>query len=845
MLLSSRISILDRRYNTVRRVLNGFFVLFVLSVIDVGAQTAAPDFQSLFNTGISLYDEKRFDEAESVLHQAIDLQPKSADAHYWLGMTYYERSNNKEAVKQFKVAIRRKKQFPEAYIGLGRTYMRIKNRMVDARQMLKEALKYDNKNAQIYYYLGLSYIEQSKRDPAAPLYVMQARKAFQQATANNPRHPDAYYQLGLSFENPSRDYKKALSIFYRQLTVNPGHEDAVSHLGRCCFLTGQYREGVDLLTQLIDLYGEAIPKYAHTVVALLNASYLNSQKLYKEAGNVYEQYIGSLNSVERRYYTDLIYVASEEEYLLYSRATDAEQTEIQRKFWASRDPDPATIINERLIEHYRRVIHAREHYARGRKPWDRRGDIYIRYGEPDDLQHFILQAGEKALDNYRPTGDARIDVIRERNYIFRYRLKVDNAGADWGTELNRQIDDLDSPERILIETARDADTFLLQAVNKMQAMAFVAESWVYIEHDMEMFFVDQLGIGKFDYPLGTHETSIEEASIQGRFHPKRMAEEFIKKTPESYAFDYGGDNLDFLYDIVTFKGEGPETYIEIAYVVPSHQLGAVSDGQGLHTWFDSHVVFRDGDYNRMANVSKRIGPIERSMEVMARKKIGVSLHTALLDMNAPAGSYRYAVEVRDEATGRIGIFEQMYTVPDYNSDSLMVSDIKLAMSIMPDEGAGPFIRHGLNIEPNPARLYQRAEPVHFYYEIYNLSLDAQGRTSYQVELEVTTKEPRHNIIWKFLAGLGKLIGRSSDEQSVFMVFENGGITADEYSYTSIDTGESPTGTYAMTVRIKDLHSGQTVSKIKEFVVTNDRSTAFSKDEREQPIDMQLMDNEGN
>jgi hypothetical protein len=35
-----------------------------------------------------------------------------------------------------------------------------------------------------------------------------------------------------------------------------------------------------------------------------------------------------------------------------------------------------------------------------------------------------------------------------------------------------------------------------------------------------------------------------------------------------------------------------------------------------------------------------------------------------------------------------------------------------------------------------------------------------------------------------------------------------------------------------------------VSKIKEFVVTNDRSTAFSKDEQEQPIDMQLMDNEG-
>ena len=831
----------DRFHSTVRWVLTSFLVIVMFLAIKAGAQTTEPGFQTLFDTGLSLHDQKRFDEAESVLRQAIDLQPKDAEAHYWLGLTYYELRKNKEAVKQFKDAIRRKKQYPEAYIGLGRTYMRIKNRMIDARQTLQEALKYDRGNAEVYYYLGISYMEQSKRDPAAPLYVMQARKAFQQATANNPQHVDAYYQLGLSFEYPSRDYEKALSIFYRQLSVNPGHRDALSHLGRCCFLTGQYREGVDLLTQLLDIYGDALPKYAHTLVAQLNASYLQSQKRYEEAGKVYEQYLGSLSPEERRYYTDLAFVASEEAYLEYAQATEAEQNEIRRIFWASRDPDPATLINERLVEHYRRVMHVRENYSRGQQPWDRRGDIYIRYGDPDDLQHFIMQAGEKALDNYRPTGDARIDAIRERNYLFRYRLKVDNGGAAWGSDLNRQIQDPATDDRVLAQSSGSVETFLLNAGTETQALGFIAESWVYINHSLEMFFVDQLGMGNFDYPLGIHETNIEEASTQGRFHPKRVVEDLIKKTPESYAFDYGGDNLDFLYDIVTYKGEA-ETYVEVSYVVPSYQLGAVADGQGLNTWLNSHVVFRDNDYNRMANVSDRIGPIERPMEIVARNKIGVGLHTATLNMNAPAGSYRSAVEVRDEATRRIGIFEQTVTVPDYIGDSLMVSDIKLAMSITPDERDGPFMRNGLKIEPNAARLYQRAEPVHFYYEVYNLTQDAQGQTSYQVELEVTTKERRRNIFWKLLGGVGKLIGRSDDDQSVRMVFENGGVTADTYSYTSIDTGESPTGTYAMTLHIKDLHSGQMVSKTKEFTVTNDRSTAFSITEEQQPIDMQLMDN---
>ena len=91
-MLSFRISILDRRYNTVRRVLNGFLVLFVLSVIDVGAQTAAPDFQSLFNTGISLYDEKRFDEAEKKFRELLSEDPNNAPALNYLGYMLADRN---------------------------------------------------------------------------------------------------------------------------------------------------------------------------------------------------------------------------------------------------------------------------------------------------------------------------------------------------------------------------------------------------------------------------------------------------------------------------------------------------------------------------------------------------------------------------------------------------------------------------------------------------------------------------------------------------------------------------------------------------------------------------------
>ena len=212
------------------------------------------------------------------------------------------------------------------------------------------------------------------------------------------------------------------------------------------------------------------------------------------------------------------------------------------------------------------------------------------------------------------------------------------------------------------------------------------------------------------------------------------------------------------------------------------------------------------------------------------KDVGIELHTGMMDMEAPAGSYRAAMQVRDEATRRIGIFEQEYTVPGYAGDTLMLSDIKLAVSITPaDSTDGPFIRNGLEIVPNPARLYQRTDPVHFYYEIYNLTLDESGRSSYQVELEVKNKDRPRNLFWRFLKGIDRLVRRVDSDQSVLMVFENEGNRPDEYSFTSIDTGATPTGAYEMTLRVRDLHSGQTATRTKVFVVTNDRVAEFTRD----------------
>ncbi len=803
---------------------------------------------ALLAEGISLYDQRKFEEARTVFEEAVRLKSRSGEARYWLGVSHYELGEDREAAKQLRIAIRHDRKNPDVHLALGRTYMRMRNRMVDARKSLKQALRYDPEHSEVHYFLGIAYMAQSKRDPAAPLYVMQGRRSFGRAAAANPLHPDAYYRLGLSYENPSRDYKRALALFYRQLMVKPDHLDALYHLERCSYLLKQFEEGIDLLTQVVDVHGDAVPEYAHTLINKLKATSLQSQSRYAEADRAYGEFLDGAEPDERAHYTDLAYVTSEEEFRQYQALeTEEAKAEFRRRFWAARDPKPATAVNERLVEHYRRVMHAREHFSSGQQPWDRRGGIYIRYGEPDDLQHFIMQTGENALKNYQPTGDARIDAIRERNFILRYRLKIDNSGTTWSDPATRGTRDPDAGD-YLQEFATQQDDYsniVPSAVtgkeitdvgsspafsSRAQSLGFLAESWVYLEHDLELFFVDQVGVGKFDYPLQVHETNIAEAVVQDEYHPRRIAAALMEKTPESYEFDYGGGPLRFMYDIVSYKGRDGMAEVEAAYMVPAEQLESVEDGQGLRTWLDSHMVLHDDDYNRVAQTSRRIGPIDRPLVPASGNDPGIELHTGMMEMEAPPGSFNSAIEVQDETTRRIGIYEQVYVVPDYAGDALVLSDIKLAVSIAPaDSTHGPFVRNGLEIVPNPARMYQRTDPVHFYYEIYNLALSESGRTAYRVELEVKNKDRPQNLFWRILKGIDRLVRRTDNEQSVLMVFENEGNRTNEYSYTSIDTGATPTGAYEMTVRVTDLHSGQIATRQKLFVVTNDRVAEFRTD----------------
>ncbi len=129
------------------------------------------------------------------------------------------------------------------------------------------------------------------------------------------------------------------------------------------------------------------------------------KKYITRALAAFERYFQFLDPAERGYYQDLSLVASQEVLSKIQGAFGRSLIQLREVFWLEQDPTPTTQVNERRVEHYRRVHFARSNFAEGLEEWhgrgwDRRGDVYIRLGHPDHQSwsdYLVFETDEKVV----------------------------------------------------------------------------------------------------------------------------------------------------------------------------------------------------------------------------------------------------------------------------------------------------------------------------------------------------------------------------------------------------------------------------------------------------------------
>lgn len=105
------------------------------------------------------------------------------------------------------------------------------------------------------------------------------------------------------------------------------------------------------------------------------------------------------------------YIIPEEKHKELRSGSKKEKEEKFKEFWESKDPTPATEFNELMTEYYNRVDYAYEQFSSVNNLGFEtdRGQIYIKYGEPDNIER-KFPSGEPAVE---------IWTYPSRRFVFR------------------------------------------------------------------------------------------------------------------------------------------------------------------------------------------------------------------------------------------------------------------------------------------------------------------------------------------------------------------------------------------------------------------------------------------
>jgi len=95
-----------------------------------------------------------------------------------------------------------------------------------------------------------------------------------------------------------------------------------------------------------------------------------------------------------------------------------------KNFWIEQDPTPTTAENERLLEHWRRIVYARQNYVYNHSsPYetDDRGLYYVKYGRPDRITRGTLgmSGSERRAWGISPEFESQFDR-RPQYEVWRY-----------------------------------------------------------------------------------------------------------------------------------------------------------------------------------------------------------------------------------------------------------------------------------------------------------------------------------------------------------------------------------------------------------------------------------------
>jgi len=296
------------------------------------------------------------------------MAPKFALGFSKLGYAYLKEKKPDPAMQAFEQAILLDHKLAEAYNGLGLVYQERPKERYTAIRYYQKALQYDRDYVQARYNMALLRQALEEHD---------VKHDVEKILAIDPDFAPAYKLLGEWHEVYEEDFEQAAIYYARYMSLAPHDPEGQRLLANVYLRAKNFDRIVDLLTDYIDAHPEEVPVLSVLAQACVELGRLEWAKRY------FDDFLKGTTEAERSYYMDPWALMSKAEVGAFELLGPSDREEFLTKYWLERDPDLTTSTNERQLEHFRRVWFVRQNFSKGKEPWDRRGETYIRFGEPD------------------------------------------------------------------------------------------------------------------------------------------------------------------------------------------------------------------------------------------------------------------------------------------------------------------------------------------------------------------------------------------------------------------------------------------------------------------------------
>jgi protein O-GlcNAc transferase len=195
-------------------------------------------------------DAGQYQTARTALEQLTASDPQNAEAHFMLGLTYFNLSEYDNARASFAQALKLEPERAAAvHHNLGVLAYQT-GEMETAVTEFEAALAADPNDPDSHYQLGATYL-QIAIATSDLTYLQRAETEFEQVLALAPGKPEALVGLGTLYLNQNK-IAEAIELLEQAVQNNPELREALFALGMAYFARGDTASAKETLQQFLD-----------------------------------------------------------------------------------------------------------------------------------------------------------------------------------------------------------------------------------------------------------------------------------------------------------------------------------------------------------------------------------------------------------------------------------------------------------------------------------------------------------------------------------------------------------------------------------------------------------------